>query len=499
MITKLPCLVIEKITDLLPICSVKSLRLVCKKFENLLTRKSVMQRLKFFISESVESMDLGHFSTFLKLMDEGLNQRLEIPLIRLKSVSCLSEILGACKHLSEYSGSIQDLNFISNSCKYVSRLTLHLEEDPKRRHREFACNTNSLDEIAFLRRFEYLVSLNITANDHCPTLIVPISIINNVLSHAFSLMNLSFSRIWFEVGNSLEHLSTTDFEGDWFWTFNVTSNTVKNWSFTEVSTVSILEGLGKYKILLPSAVSSLRLISSSDILWNFNCEELQKLYIDGSQCNKYIRNFNMKCQTYACVKFYIDSSFHMAPNLLTLSLLNCDNVHHILRHVAINSPHLRELVILCSRGVQCMDPFCARTFTISTVDISAIIVSFEELKLLKLGGFSRVLIKELVTDLAKRKVSIQRMIAEDSYQRYDTDVTDFQLDLYEITKKFNTNFKIVITNNGKSVLEAYSYQLFYTPAFDDRRHHLKHCKCTLCKQHAHDCNLGPHAPCILSN
>lgn len=234
------------------------------------------------------------------------------------------KLLTFAKNLSIFEGDIILMEYLLSHSSSVVRLNLFCEPD-------------IYDGERFSRYFSELKLFVNLKELQLNNLLERLSVntINLICINAITLDKLGFSFIRFHCGEGQFSYLSIDRKEEVV--FVVKECSVKNWIFNQV-------GTEQFKIMLPSTVLSVNIISSPCILWNDECDKLAKLVYVNNYCsilticpeidhlfrhdvddfNLYLRNKLMferlKVDNSYSQKDY--KSFTLATNYTTSSVIN---------------------------------------------------------------------------------------------------------------------------------------------------------------------------------
>ena len=203
-----------------------------------------------------------------------------------------------------------------------------------------------------------------------------------------------------------------------------------------------------------------------------------------------LRGANMHSLTLACIHFTRTLKVGELSRLTTLSLLNCDMVHILLRHLSSVAVDLADVSVYSTRGVNDRMP---------SQEIARVLKLFEKLNIFRLGGYPSALVCELVGYLADMNTSLSTLQVEDprpSGHCGDDDVGGGGSDnsarvtghlFSHIARSMGANFSVrIVNNNGVDILQEYIRKLFHIKKFDDDKYHFHGCVCNLCNSYDYE-------------
>ena len=209
----------------------------------------------------------------------------------------------------------------------------------------------------------------------------------------------------------------------------------------------------------------------------------------------------MHSLTLACIHFTRTLKIGELSHLTTLSLLNCDMVHILLRHLSSVAVDLADVSVYSTRGVN------EKSLKIPSQEIARVLKLFEKLTIFRLGGYPSALVCELVGYLADMNTSLSTLQVEDPKPSghcgdcggggngggggSDSSAPVTGHLFSRIARSMGANFSVrIVNNNGVDVLQEYIRKLFYIKKFDDDKYHFHGCVCNLCNSYDYEVDDG---------
>ena len=442
-ILDLPDIVLEKIAMKLEVFDLNHFRLSCKRFYSLALPKGNLEkiainlrRLNEYDLESVfvflETIGFGKFVTLKSIGVEGYGSLME--------QTTQGKLLNFAKNLSSFEGDIVLMDYLSN-CKSIESLNLF-------------CEPHVYDVVSFHNYFSQLKTFINLKELQINNLLerLPVNSINIITQNAVQLIKLGFSFIRFQCGDDtvIEYIIIDEIREP---VFMINQCSVVHWVFNQV-------GTKKFKIILPSTILSINMISSPSILWNGKCTNLKKLVYVNNYCSilticpkidhlfkhnvdnfcLYLRNKLMfeKLKLNSNIKHVTDyKSFTLATNYITSSVVDT-----MISTVGMNTLSKIHLINhRCGKEYpnvamdQCTD-----------LDIMRILMFYKNINVLILESFDEITI-ELVELISLQSLNLRlfRLIKCCAFNHEDTTSR---------LQKIQVTFKVDIVNKCSNFIKS---------------------------------------------